>query len=129
MKINQQEIQHVSNLEPFDRYQYFLKKVADNEVLYTLQSPNNDWASSTVDNFEMYPIWSASEFASNSKIDGWSEFRIIELELTYFMETVLPLIDQEGLLLNVFPVAKTTGFVVKTNEFIRDINEELENFE
>jgi hypothetical protein len=42
MVLNQQEIKDVSALEPLKRYQYFLKKVADDEKLYTLKNDNND---------------------------------------------------------------------------------------
>lgn len=129
MILNQQEIKNVSVLEPLKRYQYFLKKVADNEKLYTLKNGNNNWASSTVKNYNLYPVWSANKFASNSQIDVWSEFNVVELDLYDFLDNTLPQIEKEGFLLNVFPVDKTTGFVVKVNEFIRDINEELKNYE
>lgn len=129
MKPNQEEITNVSVLEPFNRYQYFLKKVVDNEMLFTLKTDSNDWASSTVKDYELYPIWPATEFASNSKTDEWSEFTIIELGLYDFINIILPQIEKEGILLNVFPIGTTTGFVVKINEFIRDISNELKNYE
>jgi hypothetical protein len=129
MKINEKEIASVSSLEPFKRYQYLLKKVADAEKVYTLESLEENWASSEVKGHNLYPIWSAEEFALNCTIDAWSGFNVVETNIKEFMETVLPEIEKEGFLLNAFPVGERTGFVVKPNEFVRDINDELENYE
>jgi hypothetical protein len=36
-KINQKEIEGVSALEPFKRYQYFIKRIVDWEIVYALR--------------------------------------------------------------------------------------------
>jgi len=129
MKVNQKELESVSNMEPFKRYQYLIKRIADSEKIYTLQSDDGDWASSTVKNHNLFPIWSASEFASNAAIDAWSSFIVVEEDIYNFMEATLHEIESDGFLLNVFPVGDTTGFVVKPDEFTRDLREELKNYE
>lgn len=35
------EIEAVSALQPFERYKYFIKKIADSELVYTLVDTNN----------------------------------------------------------------------------------------
>ncbi|WP_316838330.1 DUF2750 domain-containing protein [Pedobacter nutrimenti] len=128
MEINQKEIEKVSSLGAFERYQYLLKRIADNEMIYTLENEEGDWASSEIKEYILYPIWSAKEFALKCAVDEWSGFKIIETSIGVFLETVLPEIDKDGFLLNAFPVGVTTGFVVTTSEFMRDIAEELGNY-
>jgi hypothetical protein len=129
MTISDKELNSVLSLEPFKRYQYLLKRIADTENVYTIESPEGNWASSEVRGYNLYPIWSADEFASNCTVGAWSGFKVITTNIHEFIQMQLPQIEREGFLLNVFPVGDKTGFVVKTDEFIRDINEELKNYE
>lgn len=129
MKLNEQEIKSVSFLEPFKRYQYLIKRVADSEKIYMLESDEGNWASSTIGGHHLFPIWSAREYATNSAIDSWSNFKVVEEDLGNFLEITVPKIKVQGLLLNVFPVDEKTGFVVNTIEFVRDIENELKNYE
>jgi hypothetical protein len=129
MKLNKNEIENVSLLEPLKRYHYLLKKVADSEKIYTMTSKGGDWASSVIKEYNLFPVWPTNEFALNCKIDAWSDFDVIEINLYEFINIKLSAIEKEGFLLNVFPTGVRTGFVVKSDEFIRDINAELENYE
>jgi hypothetical protein len=129
MKLNQKEIESVSSLEPFKRYQYLIKRIADSEKVYTLQDSEGKWASSTLREYQLFPIWSAAEYAANSAVEAWSEFEIIENDIYDFLHVKLREIESQGFLLNAFPVGNKTGFVVKPNEYIRDIRVELANYE
>lgn len=126
MQISQNEINIASALEPFKRYQYFLKRVVQLKKVYTLQGQEGHWASSTIQGHKLYPLWSAGEFARNCAIDGWTGFHIIETDLDEFIKIGLPIIKQEGFLLNIFTVGKRTGFVLDADEFVRDIHDEIE---
>lgn len=125
MKINQKEIENVSSLEPFKRYQHLLKRVADTELIHSIESLEGDWASSSVNEYTLYPVWPAKEYALNCLIDEWTDFRVIEININEFLESALKLLEEEGYLINGVPVGNKTGFVVEPGEFIRDITEEL----
>jgi hypothetical protein len=129
MKLSKTEIESVSSLEPLKRYQYLIKRIADSEKVYTLETIEGNWASSIVKEFQLFPLWSAAEYAANSAIEAWSKFNIIENELNNFLETRLPEIERQGFLLNAFPVGDRTGFVVKPSELIRDLKDELTKYE
>ena len=43
------EIENILKLNPFDRYQYFIRKIADWETAYTLIFPDGNYAISTID--------------------------------------------------------------------------------
>lgn len=129
MNITEKEVESVSKLDAFNRYQYLIKKIASFEKLYSLKSPEGNWAISEVDGNYLFPTWSAPAFAKNCKIDGWSDFDIEEIALDTFQEDIISFLKQENYLLNVFPVGKTTGFVVDTEEFLRDLKLELTKYE
>ena len=129
MIVHPKEIEKVSSLAPFERYQYFLKKAADSGKLYTLNSKDGNWARSDVDGFMLYPLWPFEEYAVNCMQGVWADFEVIEFDLNDFLNDTLPIIMEEGFLLNIFPVDDKTGFVVNENEFVRDIKEELSKYE
>ena len=122
------EIENILKLTPFERYQYFIRKIADWEIAYSLIFLDGDYAVSTIDDKKLFPIWSAKEFAELSKTDGWESCNIIELTFDDFELTLFDYIDENNLLLNVFPIDKT-GFVVSLEEFARDLKDELEQYQ
>ncbi len=122
------EIENILKLTPFERYQYFIRKIADWEIAYSLIFLDGNYAISTIDDKKIFPIWSAKEFAELSKTNGWESCNIIELTFDDFEETLFDYIDENNLLLNVFPIDKT-GFVVSLEEFAKDLKEELEQYQ
>ena len=128
MYLNTQEIDSVIKLEPFERYKYSLKRIADNETLYTLKKSNDIIAISHLDDEKLIPFWSAKQFAELNITDEWEDFYIEEISLDDFENEIIAFIEENNFLINVFPINNKTGFVVSLDEFIRDLNEELNNF-
>ncbi|WP_437919044.1 DUF2750 domain-containing protein [Sphingobacterium sp. LRF_L2] len=122
------EIEAVSSLQPFERYKYFIKKIADSELVYTLVDVNNRYIISTIDNQELFPMWSSKEFAYLCKISGWESLLIKELNFDDLENEIFDMIASSNYLINVFPVYDRTGFVVNLDEFADDLKEELENY-
>jgi len=129
MKLSEKEIENVSKLEPIKRYQYFIKRIADHTFIFTLRNQDGSWAISSVENNKLFPIWPAAEYAQKCAIDEWENFSVERLSLNRFRTELMNSIREEKFLLNIFPVSKTTGFVVDLEEFQRDLQEELEKYE
>lgn len=125
--MNQKELENVMKLAPLERYRYFIKKVADWEVFYTLLDENNEFAISELDEHKLFPVWTDAEFAATCKVGGWENYTVQELSLDDLDEQVMVFISENSCLINVFPIFDRTGFVVTAHEFVRDLNEELEN--
>ena len=51
------------------------------------------------------------------------------LSLDEFESDIVPIIENKGYLLDIFPVSNKAGFVVTLDEFIHDLNVELSNYE
>lgn len=126
--MHKKEVEAVSSLQPFERYKYFIKKIADSELVYTLVDANNRYITSMVDNKELFPMWSSKEFANLCKTSGWESFHIKELNFDDLENEIFDLIDNSNYLINVFPVYDRTGFVVDLDEFANDLKEELRNY-
>ncbi|MBP4137254.1 DUF2750 domain-containing protein [Flavobacterium geliluteum] len=129
MNLNAIEIENISKLEPFKRYKYFIKKIADFEELWTLMDKNGHIALSEVDNNILVSFWTAEAFITSSLDENWKECVPLKISLDDFEEIFIPIIIENEYLINVFPVQGKSGFVVNISEFIRDLNEELENYE
>lgn len=129
MELHSKEIERVSNLEPFERYKYFLKRVADSESLYTLKSDNGNYVISEIDDNRLFPMWSAREHAELCKENGWSDCIVEELTLDDLEEEIFDLIASERYLINVFPTQEKTGFIVDLDEFARDLSDELKHYQ
>ena len=128
MKISEKEVQALSKLEPFKRYQYFIKRVADAETLYTLLDKDGDFALSDVEDKVMFSVWPAAEFAAQCAFDEWDGFTVQEVSLEEFENQLIDQIEENHWLLNVFAINRNTGFVVDINEFARDLSDELKKY-
>ena len=128
MNLKTQEIESVIKLEPFERYKYSLKRIADNETLYTIKRDNETIAISDLDDEKLIPFWSAKQFAELNITDEWNEFYVEEISLDDFENEMVDFINENNFLMNIFPINNKTGFVVSLDEFIRDLKIELERF-
>lgn len=123
------EIENISSLKPFERYRYFMGKIADFEVLYSLKSKEGNYAISESENLYMFPMWSHKEFAQLNLDSGWENFEIIEISLDKLEKEIIPFISDNNYRINVFPLNNKTGFVVNIEEFRRDLDIELEDYQ
>lgn len=126
--MNQKEIENVIILEPFERYQYFIKKVADWEIFFTLLNENGEYALSELENKKLFPMWSAKKYAELCKVSGWEKYIVKELNLDDLEDKIIDFIVDEDCLINVFPVSDRTGFIVSLKEFSKDLSDELKNY-
>jgi hypothetical protein len=60
--VSEKELQSVSGLGAFDRYRYFIKKIADSQELWTLKNGDGDFALAMVEEKILLPLWSAREY-------------------------------------------------------------------
>jgi hypothetical protein len=129
MNLNIQEIKGVSKLNPYKRYKYFIKRVADFEELWTIVDENGDIALSYVDNKILVSFWTAQDFIKSNLSGNWKKCVPLKINLDNFESDTMPLIIENNYLINVFPINNKSGFVVNLDEFTRDLNEELKNYQ
>ncbi|ASW73695.1 hypothetical protein IQ37_19550 [Chryseobacterium piperi] len=127
--MNLKEKENIIKLEPFKRYQYFIKKIADFEELWTIVNENGDYAISEVDDHSLISFWTAEEFILSNLDKGWENYRPLKICLEDLENELFKIIASENYLVNVFPINGKSGFVVSLEEFRRDLNEELDKIQ
>ncbi|GEP88964.1 Protein of unknown function [Chitinophaga terrae (ex Kim and Jung 2007)] len=125
--VSQKEVDNVVKLSPVERYKYALKWIADGEVIYTL-TEDGEFEISEVDGHQLFPVWSAPVFAELFAVGEWGNCKVQSFTLAEFESGILPLINENDYLLNVFPVNGRAGFVVELDEFLEDLDKELDYY-
>ncbi|PZU26011.1 MULTISPECIES: DUF2750 domain-containing protein [Sphingobacterium] len=123
------EKENILKLDPFKRYQHFLKKIADFEELWTIVDEDGNYAISEIDGYKLISFWTVEEFIFSNLSDGWEDCKPFKLILEDLQNELYEIIATENYLINVFPINGKTGFVVNINEFKRDLDEELDKLQ
>ena len=126
---NSKEIQNVFLLTAAARYSYFVKKVADQERLWSLrkQQAKGGWVLFG-DNHgrEIVPVWPHKNYATAcAKI----EFSPEPIGLSTWLDKWLPGIKSDNRLIAVFPNLTEQGVVVTAERLGEDLRAEIANYE
>ena len=125
---NQHEMESVLHLDGAERYTYFVKKVADQEKLWSLW--NDGWVLASDDRGrELIPVWPHQKYAALCAEDLWggSVPKIIELEA--WMGRWIAGAKRDARLIAVFPTREDRGVEVEPERLSADLELELKNYE
>lgn len=124
--MHEKELATVSGLTPEKRYEYFIKKVADYEEVWSLYK--DGWVLSQ-DDFgnTLFPIWPKEEFAELCAVNEWSKSEIKAIDLYEFIENLAPSLKKDGIKFDVFS-NNESSILRDIDNLLRDLNEELENY-
>ncbi len=62
MKLTHKEIEFVVQLDSEKRYEYAIKRIADNESLYSAKFADGDYTIIPCNNTYLFPVWSACQY-------------------------------------------------------------------
>lgn len=100
------KLQNVISLPAEERYNYFLRKVADFEEVWGLY--DNGWALSGGKEMRIVPFWPEKEFADACANNEWARYKPQAIPLTDFMEKWLVGMEKDGSLLQ-YSIPPKTG--------------------
>lgn len=124
---SENEISSVQKLDANDRYEYLLKKAADEEVIWSLWL--NGWAlASDNEGNEVVPIWPHKIYASACAKEEWQGYEPRKIDLGAWMERWLPGIKRDGRLVAVFPSPNDKGAIVEADFLAHNLEEELDRY-
>jgi hypothetical protein len=122
------KIENVIKLSEEDRYNYFIRKVADFEEVWGLN--NDGWALLGNDlNNQIFPFWPEKEFAEICATEQWLGYSPQSISLDAFLEKWIPGMINDKLLVSIFQTPKSKGSIVNPQKLMNDINEELSQYE
>lgn len=80
MEIPRQQIEAVNALPGGKRYEHFIKRIVDQEEVWSLY--DGGWAvSSMTSGSRSLPLWPAREYAELCKTQGWSNYQPRSIDL------------------------------------------------
>ena len=107
-------IENIFKLDSRLRFDYFIRKVVDFEVVWGLYGTG--WAASIVNGEEVIPFWPEEEFARICADGEWKGFSAKAILLDNFLLKWLPGMKRDGRRSAVFPNVDGKAVVVDVDE-------------
>lgn len=129
MKLTDKEIEPVIRLDSEKRFEYAIKRIADNERLYSVKLPDADYAIIPYNNTYLFPVWSAYQYCERC-IDVSSTMQYVEISLAQFVNEIIDLISSNEWELAVFPLSNGDyGKITTLSEFCESLKSALEDYQ
>lgn len=117
----------VSLLDGAARYEYFIKKVTDENRVWSLWK--DGWVlAKDNDGHLVVPVWPHAQFAEMCANGDWSDHEARPIEMEAWLNRWLPGISRDSRFIAVFPTANDKGVVVDSERLAADLGEELQNY-
>lgn len=121
------KIENVLRLDAPSRSEYFVRKVADFEVVWSLF--DKGWATAHTGAATAVPFWPEEEFAKLCATDEWQGFRPAAIALEDFLERWLPGMANDQRICAVFAAPSDHGTLMLPMDLEKLIRQELEQYE
>ena len=127
MKLSPQQITAVLALKGPERYDHFIKQVADRDEVWGLY--DDGWAMAESDTGEqLLPFWPAAEYASACALKDWASYEPRSMTVEEFYE-LLDRLEDDDVLPAIFYTPIDKGVVPSHDRLRDDLLAELENYE
>ena len=128
MGLSDQEIRSLIGASSEKRYEYWIKRVADLEEVWSL-GDDSGWVLAADDDSTVgVPVWSHPEYAQACAEGEWAGNQPKAISLDDWLEKWLPGIARDNRMGSVFPIPDGKGVFVPPERVKEDLDEELENY-
>ena len=131
MKLTDKEI-NAMVAQPSDvRYEYSLKRIADNDSLWYLSSGEDRYMFIQEKGVKLFPIWPFKEYANKYLLTlGFEkDYRCVEIGIEKFSNEFVDYLCDNAIHVCLFPISHIDcGKIVSVNTFAEDLSVELENY-
>jgi hypothetical protein len=128
-RIGAKEIDAVLCRDAAVRYDYFVKRVADWEEVWSLRNAGGWVAAATDTGQEVLPFWPFAAFAQRSATGPWADTAPAPIALEAFLARWLPGMAADGRLACVLPTGADRGATVDPLQLKADIEAEQEQLQ
>jgi hypothetical protein len=126
MAVDTKQLQAVVMLPGPQRYEYFIKRVAETGTVWSLY--RNGWAlAKREDGSMVFPLWPDSEFANICADYEWTGYVPQSFPLDALLGELLPQLEQDGVITGVFYTPGARDVMPTAGLLRHDLNDELKN--
>lgn len=127
--INSHEIENVLSLSGEDRYNYFIKRVADWGKIWSLRNDDGWVSGKDEEGNEFFPVWPHPQFALLCATENWSDCKAEAIDLSVWLQRWIPGLNSDRRKIAVFPKPSNKGIIVSTNQLKGDLDAEMSLYE
>ena len=128
-RINQKEIESVLKLGAPERYEHFIKRVADWQEVWTLKSPSGFVLMRDDDGVEGAPFWPHPEYAASFATGSWADCVPSNISAEVFVDRWLPGMQKDGKKAIIFPTPQLKGSVLEPAKVRDDLLQTMSQYE
>jgi hypothetical protein len=126
---NNKEIVSVLTLSPSERYKYFVKKVADENTVWSLRHADGWALASNDEGASLVPVWPHPSYAEICAGGNWADYGAVEIPLSVWLDRWIPGMLKDARQVAVFPTDKNQGIAIGPKRLDADLREELSYLE
>ena len=127
-ELSPEEHDAVTTMDGPLRYQHFIKRIADTQILFGLRT-SDGWVSACDDDgAEGMPLWPHPAYALECATGEWAGSTPAEIDTYDFADHWLPAMAAQGISALVFPTAAMHGVLVNSAQLETDLKEELARY-
>src|SRR5580704_17194945 len=121
--VSTNEIQSTLRLPGPDRYNYFIKYIADTEEAWGLW--DDGWAMGKDDyDRPTFPIWPAREYAALCADGPWSNYEPTGIPVQELIHELLPMLDEDGIQPSIFRTPEGDAVIPTVPQILTDLTNE-----
>jgi hypothetical protein len=124
-EMHDREYETVLALPGERRYDYFLKRIADWQEVWSLRDEEGWALVAGDDGQELVPVWPHPRFAAGCATGAWEGYRPAVISLDHWQSRWLPGMARDGRAVAVFPTPEGKGVRVTPERLREDLDEEL----
>jgi hypothetical protein len=126
--MNEKEFTSVLALPPPRRYEYFVKKAADGDTMWSLRDADG-WVITVDDDGRPHvPLWPHPDFAEACATAEWKGAEPVAVDVDEWVEGIAGQVERDGLAVAVFPTPEGRGVSVPPARLKADLEDEQSKF-
>jgi hypothetical protein len=127
-EVSDQEFAAVTALPAPRRYDYFAKKLADWQRLWSLGDEAGFVAAADDDGRDLLPVWPHPAFAAACATGDWEGQEPVEITLDEWLTEILPMLERDGTRIAVFQTPQGQAVHVDPERLRHDLEDELSQY-
>ncbi len=104
------------NMRDDERFNHFVSRVCEHDELWILTDEHGCMMLTSDDDEDCIPVWPHADYAKEWAVDDWSQCKPEALTLQVWLNRWVPGMEDDELLVAVFPTSDATGVVVEPRE-------------